>query len=212
MISVSIYDDKFWYQIFRAINEYFRVDWVSFRGNYYYNCSTIWREADITVQRMVLNGVVPSHPDRTCHGDHVCSCPHQFNRYVAPEVKYFFSGAMKLDDFERYVICDDDDPSIHPILQQLEEKNPQDIKFISDADIIIVNNCGFNHDHRGSDHTVIRLPFVQSVNLGREFTFFDLLTANANLKSHKFDYCYELFCGAFINEQGFVELEFDHGS
>jgi len=49
------------------------MDWIQSRCKYYYNCSTIWREADI--QKMILNGVVPCHPDRKCEGDHDCYGP-----------------------------------------------------------------------------------------------------------------------------------------
>lgn len=207
-LSVSASDQKFWHQILKAINWGFRIDWIHSRGKYYYNCSTIWRDADI--QKMILNGVVPCHADRACEGDHECYGPDIYGQIVVDQFDYVFSGNIDLD----YIADDQDDHEenpIHPLLPQLV-RDPRDIKFVADADVTLVNNCGINDDHRGSNHTLLYLPFVESVSLGREFTFFDLLTANANLKSHKFDNNYELFCEAFINEQGQVELVFDHGS
>jgi hypothetical protein len=215
LLQVSASDQKFWHQVFRAINWYFRIDWIHSRGKYYYNCSTIWREADI--QKMILNGVVPCHPDRKCEGDHDCYGPEIYGKIIVDQFEYVFSGNINLDDFARCIYDDDDDEReededpIHPVLRQIVG-DPRDIKFVADADVTLVNNCGINDDHRGSNHTLLYLPFVESVKLGREFTFFDLLTANANLKSHKFDYNYEMFFEAFINEQGQVELMFDHGS
>ena len=212
-LHVSASDQKFWHQVFRAINWYYRIDWIHSRGKYYYNCTTIWKDADI--KKMILNGVVPCHPDRACEGDHECYGPHIYGKIVVDEFDYVFSGNIGMEDFESYVQDDcDEDPGedvIHPVIRQIVG-DPRDIKFVADADITLVNNCGINEDHRGSNHTLLYLPFVESVSLGREFTFFDLLTANANLKSHKFDYNYEMFCETLINEQGQIELVFDHGS
>ncbi len=94
------------------------------------------------------------------------------------------------------------------------------IKFISNSNIIITNKTGFNNDHRGLSHTLIELPFLTKINLGKEFTLEDLIISNTNLKSHKFDYWYELYTGCTIknnkkaknNKSVVIELKFDHGS
>jgi hypothetical protein len=215
-LTVSASDQKFWHQVFKAINWYYWIDWIHSRGKYYYNCSNIWYDADI--QKMILNGVVPCHPDRACEGNHECYGPDIYGQIVVDEFEYVFSGNIGkkfcetiIDDQDEDEYDDQDEDLIHPTVRQIVG-DPRDIKFVADADVTIVNNCGINEDHRGANHTLLYLPFVESVSLGREFTFFDLLTANSNLKSHKFDYNYEMFCKAFINEQGQVELEFDHGS
>ena len=72
------------------------------------------------------------------------------------------------------------------IIQDLHKANKLDIskvKFISNSDIIINNNSGFNEDHRGLNHTLIELPFVSEIYLGKEFTLEDLITANSNVAS-----------------------------
>ncbi len=127
--------------------------------------------------------------------------------------QYIFSGSIDSDDLEMWVEDDEDDEDnekqdnqdnqdnqhdykndkgICNIILQMENLNlpPDQIKFITEKDIVITNNCGINEDHRGSNHTILKLPFETKVNLGKEFTFYDLLTANSNLKAHKFDYNY----------------------
>lgn len=91
------------------------------------------------------------------------------------------------------------------------------VKFISGSDIVIKNKCGFNYDHRGLNHTLIELPFLSKINLGKNFSLKDLIIANSNLKSHKFDYWYELYTGCDVkkNEKKnsiVIELKYDHGS
>ena len=91
------------------------------------------------------------------------------------------------------------------------------IKFISNIDIIITNVNGFNYDYRGLSHTLIELPFLTDIDLGKEFTLEDLIITITNLKSHKFDYWYELYtdCSCeYENEINsiIINLEFDHGS
>jgi hypothetical protein len=89
------------------------------------------------------------------------------------------------------------------------------IKFVSNYNIKIINNDGFNYDHRGLSHTLIELPFLTETNLGKEFTLEDLIISNTNLKSHKFDYWYELYigCSCKIDDNLIViELKYCHGS
>jgi hypothetical protein len=62
---------------------------------------------------------------------------------------------------------------------------------------------------------IIELPFVSNIKLSKEFTVEEMITATYNLKSHKFDYWYELFCDTKIkidNDKINVCLSFDHGS
>lgn len=101
----------------------------------------------------------------------------------------------------------------------IEEKNQtqkiSNITFELDKNILIKNPCGFNHDHRGSDHMLIKLPFVNQIELGKIFTLEDLIVGGFNLRSHKFDNYYELYstasCKVDIDKIN-VELNFDHGS
>lgn len=65
-----------------------------------------------------------------------------------------------------------------------------------------------------TDHTIIKLPYVSEINLGKEFTLEDLLNANFNIKSHKFENHYELYCCTkceLYKNKIKINIEFDHG-
>ena len=82
----------------------------------------------------------------------------------------------------------------------------------------LINTSGFNDDHRGSDHCRIQLPFEPTVLLRAPFTLAELLQATFRLKSHKFDFWYELFISASVQARPgkrtsmHVRMKFDHGS
>jgi len=63
---------------------------------------------------------------------------------------------------------------------------------------------------------MIKLPFDHHVKLGQTFTFKDLINSMYQIKSHKFDYWYELFCGVNqVNTSSTtikININFDHGS
>jgi len=145
------------------------------------------------------------------------------------DIKYIYSGKFNINELYKngfkYDNDNDDDYKDHDDVKVNKNKiiadisnlklNPCEIKFISNININIINRNGFNTDHRGLDHTLIRLPFLTEINLGKEFTLEDLIIANTNLKSHKFDNWYELYCGAKCEKKNNlieVSLDFDHGS
>lgn len=154
---------------------------------------------------------------------------------------YIFSGNFNLDDLyskddlylfdsdishhdikltDKYDKTKDLDDESKKIILDIYANNKIDtgkIKFISGSDIVIKNNSGFNNDHRGLNHTLIKLPFLTKINLGKKFTLKDLIMSNSNLKSHKFDYWYELYTGCKVkkNEKSntvSIVLKYDHGS
>ncbi len=92
---------------------------------------------------------------------------------------------------------------------------PEEIKFSTCKIIKFVNNRGINDDHRGYDHTKIKLPFLSEVQLDKEFSLYELIITNSNLKSHKFDKWYELYCGAKckkIDDKIHINLKCVHSS
>jgi hypothetical protein len=101
-----------------------------------------------------------------------------------------------LGNFSCQDICFDDE--VNETIQQICEMkcDPKDIVFRSPQPVIVRNNCGFNHDKRGSDRARIRLPFHKKVNLKKIFSLYEVLVANTKLKSHKFENDYEMYCGA----------------
>lgn len=121
------------------------------------------------------------------------------------------------DEFDKTKDLDDESKKIILDIYANNKIDMGKIKFISGSDVVIKNNSGFNNDHRGLNHTLIELPFLTKINLGKKFTLKDLIISNSNLKSHKFDYWYELYTGCNVkkNEKSntvSIELKYDHGS
>lgn len=106
------------------------------------------------------------------------------------------------------------------VLDDLTENTK--ITFIKD--IQIYNPRGVNPDHRGSNHCQLKLPFVYSIIVPKgSYTIFDLASKLFNLKSHKFENHYELYCECFYERNhplynmnmvynDCYVLQFDHGS
>lgn len=134
--------------------------------------------------------------------------------YLFGDDKYYHDVELT-DEFDKTIGLDEKSKKIILDLYKNNFTSTSDIKFISNTNIKLTNKDGFNYDHRGLDHCVIELPFLTEINLGKEFTLEDLIISNTNLKSHKFDYWYELYYGtSCLNNDNFIEitLKFDHGS
>lgn len=244
-INSEITSKKFWSQLFRLASKYYSIDWIKYKGKNYFNCETIWDSPEEIIERMKLLNIKPCHKNYKCEcgESDICDNYKKYNKTNTNinEVKYIFSDqklfGYNIEDLYSQIYYEDDSESESEsefdfntkiktknyskiskvILAILDEDfmNPTKIKLVSDKSVIIYNPCGFNHDHRGSDHTLLKLPWVEKVNLGKEFTLYDLLTGYYNLKSHKFDNNYELFCDAsskLVGDSIQVKLYFDHGS
>ena len=85
-------------------------------------------------------------------------------------------------------------------------------------DMKLTNTSGYNDDSRGSDRCLIQLPFETAVLLRAPFTLAELIQATFRLKSHKFDFWYELFTRASVQARTgkrtpmHVHMLFGHGS
>ena len=102
------------------------------------------------------------------------------------------------------------------IFKSLSDHSLKDIQ-LDFGNISIVNPCGFNDDHRGSDHTRIILDHTDTSHVTNGCTLYDLANACYRLKSHKFDNNYELFNESTIvtskhSNEYTITLSFDHGS
>lgn len=85
--------------------------------------------------------------------------------------------------------------------------------------IIIKNIRGFNHDHRGSNHTKLHLDYPPQITIkpkNGKISFKKFVYACFRIKSHKFDFWYELYRGVdtvIITDKTIeVHVNFDHGS
>jgi len=235
-ISEEIYSsDKFWNGIFRSICDSYKIEYVTNKGKKYMNFSNTWYDASKLREKFTNSGIKIAHKDYKCDGywSDECDCKSKINKRKvnSDEIKYVFGGKFKFDQErwdEEYEDEDEDEDedeneelknNIKKILLDIEEKNTQysisDIKFVFDKKIQINNEAVINKDHRGSDHMIIKLPFEKKVILNNQFTLEDLIVANTNVKSHKFDYWYELFCRTKCvvnNDIININLIIDHGS
>ncbi len=235
-LGIEKYRSEFWNQLFNLMNMQYQVDWVEYQNQIYFNCTNEWNNPNGVIKKIRQNGRLPCHKDYPCDGYRDCE-KTKYNKINIEDRNYFkyvFSGSIDIIDLEMWVGKDEDeeaygepdgekklnyknDQGIYNVIVQMQnlDLSPAQIKFILDKDIVISNISGCNKDHRGSDHTILKLPFVKEVNLGKEFTFYDLLTANSNLKSHKFDNNYEMFCKAScitLDNLIKIQLDFNHGS
>ncbi len=184
----------------------------------------MWYDVEENITQYINQGIKFIHKNHICSEYEECA-KKKYNRNIAQlsEIKYVYSGKFNWDDVNAKYILDSlneknmIDEDIIQIITNIDKSNlkPSEIKFITPCDIVFINIRGFNKDHRGQDHTLIKLPFLQEINLKNEFTLENLIDCNYHLKSHKFDYWYELYCGThcesdtnYIN----VFLNFDHGS
>lgn len=244
-ITDSSTNNKFWTQLFRIINKSYKIDYVKYKNKKYFNCSNTWYDATTLLARLQQTNIKPCHKDHKCDGYRECDNNRYCKKNVeSNEIEYVYSGTFNLyelydEDYDDYDDYDDNDfdsedeeiynskdkqllkitnKKPNEIISQISKLNlfqTNEIKFISNKNIKIINRNGFNKDHRGSDHTLLKLPFVSEVDLGKEFTLYDLLVSNSNLKSHKFENWYELYCGTDsiqTNNSIIVRLNFDHGS
>jgi hypothetical protein len=171
-----------------ALYEEFRLDHVTYLGQTFYQNSTLWDE------------------------------PHPLNPYDKPCKAYINDGERPYDpDDEGTDTCTHVSAQVagHIEYHFSPDNDTLNTKICPDEfSVELINTCGINEDHRGSNHTDIQLDFNPNWVL-RGSTLRDLVEGMYRVKSHKFDYNYELFCGSQITKvkNGIrIEFDFDHGS
>ena len=152
--------------------------------------------------------------DSNCDLDHIVigDCNHK-------TLDYEFKFKPEVAD-TNYVFQDDENKAklFVKLSKFLKTKDFKKISIVSESTIHLRNPFGINQDHRGSDHMAIQLDFNNY--FGIEYgtnpleEFFD---AAFRVKSHKFDFNYELFCGVstriYPTALAFdLYFDFDHGS
>lgn len=227
-LDESIYSSHmFWSELVRTIYESYKILYVINKNKKYINGETRWYDGTKLRERLENEGIKFAHKNYSCEAyyDDECECKSKLNRRKVNfnEIKYVFEGKFKFDAKRFNEDYDDENnilkSNIKKILLLIEKTNKKipisNIKFVLDKCVNLQNVNGFNKDHRGLDHMIIELPFVSNIKLGKEFTLEEMITTIYNLKSHKFDYWYELFCDTKIkidNDKIDVCLSFDHGS
>jgi len=126
------------------------------------------------------------------------------------DITYVFD--WDLDDIR------EDEDDIDPKLTELVQNSSHERIIIDGFDTLILRNIsGYNVDHRGSDHCPVALPFYTTLVIKGPLTLEELATAFSKLKSHKWDYNYEMYCDCEVKTCGpgknlDIALTFDHGS
>lgn len=149
---------------------------------------------------------------RTHDPFHVYSEPYDGDIYY--KIEFDFSDIEEKLTFG-YDEKDEDDDAIDEKRRVNEiVQNLNNLVFPENYTVTLVNNCGINFDERGSNKTEIELDFNDTWKL-KTNSVADLVEGLYRIKSHKFDYWYELFCDITMKITGneiFLNFVFDHGS
>lgn len=101
------------------------------------------------------------------------------------------------------------------LIRKIQHADPQNVQLKGSQAILLINPCGVNSDHRGSDHCKVSMDFHSEYILQLPCTLMDFMKAVYRLKSHKWDKWYELYGGVTTEQtSNFVRacFSFDHGS
>jgi hypothetical protein len=209
--------------LFRYIYKLTNIKFVEYDSKLYFQTSNQWGGGKPTgLDQSEISKL--AHKDFKCNGYWDCDCKNKKSKPTPTKemIKYIYSWrSWILNDIKEY--CDDElDPCVFPALKSIDkfigsnrEKQSENIQIILSKPLIINNTSGFNSDHRGSDHIPLTLPYSFHEHMDSTITLKELIDVAYLIKSHKFDYWYELFCGVrSIKNNDFIELNigFDHGS
>jgi hypothetical protein len=119
------------------------------------------------------------------------------------------------------VICDIDEVDHNfKLLDEIENYSPENIVLTGGGSlekIVIENMSGVNDDHRGSNHCRLEVPYEREVELTLPVKLTDFIEALFRIKSHKWDFWYELYCDVsieheYLSDTMTLQITFDHGS
>lgn len=203
-------NENFLTLLFKYIYQFSKLDAVTYKDRIFYNKDTTSDDDDDDDDDNLLNEKQqPKH--QKCFD------------LVERDKQKFVISTTKSDKLEKFVEhwCDTViSEKEYEFITTLDEMqvvpgNKEKIVFISSKDIWLHNHSGFNDDKRGSNRTDICLKYHEKVCLTKKFTYGDLLEKLFEIKSHKFDLWYELFCDAnavVTDKKITINMHFDHGS
>lgn len=160
---------------------------------------------------------VPEHKlwnDETCKGD-ICEweCFEPYRVLYPDDIKYIMriNNHIVVDEELGYDNLD----FVEEIVNQHNDVGCKIILCGYDS-IVFKNLSGINSDHRGETKCFIELPLHDEYKIDLPCDLETFAEAIHKIKSHKWDYWYELFgaCVKFeeIDNILYVDLTFDHGS
>jgi hypothetical protein len=145
------------------------------------------------------------------------------------DIEYYFDDSIEIDEEyikeciieEYYENADDNtkDMVFSKLIELFDKININStIEFIGYDEIVLKNKRGINHDTRGTRDN-IKLPYHESYVINNPMTLEELFVGYHKIKSHKFDYWYELFINIEIKFNKINDVDtlaiycdFDHGS
>ena len=179
------------------------ISHVVYENKNYFNCTNKWYQRP--------KGVADSHDlNKKCNGYDSDECEFKLGKKTPTnpdEVKYILKTQHNLDPE-----CENKE-----LMEKIVKYEFDDTILEGYEYIILRNDRGINHDHRGSDHCWIDLDFYERYEMKGPITLLDFAKGLYRIKSHKFDNWYEMFCGIETHayKSGkFLEItvDFDHGS
>ena len=227
IIDKTLQDENFWEEMFFIISNAFRVKYIIYKYKIYFNCSNVWNDLNLKTLKNTDNLKI-AHDDIKCDNYYDCdNKKYNIINTTIDEIEYKFKWYDKCNlelVYEAYNDKYNDKNNTKNNRHKAQsvfnkiKKNKlklKDVKFILSKPLEIKNISGYNDDHRGSDHTILKLPFLNKINLPNEFTLHDLVSTYTHLKSHKFENWYEMFVDITLKStktKTIIELNFDHGS
>jgi hypothetical protein len=147
----------------------------------------------------------------------------------ALDIEYYFDESLEIDN-EYLDDCIIDEyygersdkfkKSVYDIIMNMLNNLDLNTSFdIGSCDQIMFKNIrGINYDKRGTRDNIL-LPYHEKYTIDCPFTLDEFLTGYHKIKSHKFDYWYELYGKCKLKfekindlETLVIECDFDHGS
>lgn len=209
VLTIEVNDNvkNFFVSIIKLIYDSYKISHVNYEKQNYFNCSNMWSGGKPN------NDHTYCHYDLECNGYEYCES-HRSNIFNDNSLIYVYNRNINYDDdVEEFDDCNE---LVKQIYNYLIENDDDDVIIKFKKSIILKNKRGINKDHRGSDHVPIKLPFYSKIELGKTVTLKNLIDACYKIKSHKFDYWYELYCGVSsitkVENKLNVYVDFDHGS
>ncbi len=101
------------------------------------------------------------------------------------------------------------------LVKTIKKVGINNIVLVGYDSIAFMNDVGVNEDHRGSDHCQVSTRFHDTYTVESPIRLMDFVKALYKIKSHKWDYHYELFCRCNtkkVDNNLTINMIFDHGS
>lgn len=226
VIDLALFSPAEWDDLFQLVVDSVRLEYVESAGLVYCNNENEWSDVQ-PIHPLAAARRDPAGIDPPCTAYlEAESCSRRALSVQKDPVNFFFSFQPDLDRFGRKKTRPGPTNAILSSLMawcQAQEQPADELPgqallnniwFRLDT-LTLFNSVGVNHDHRGSDHVAIRLPWAPQTDLNGPFTMKQLADAVFTLKSHKWDNNYEMFCSStvtFRDGHCQVGLVFDHGS